>query len=90
MAFYGLIEDIFEILRVLAFCRPQKIWNWAKIDWATAQNVKVVKIGWGRFLKKMKNLIYWTAKPIFDNFYVLACSSANIGPILDFLVSPDS
>ena len=90
MAFNGIIEDIFEILRVLAFCRPQKIQNWVKIDWATAQNVKVVKIGWGRFFKKLKNLIYWTAEPIFDNFYVSGRSSANIGPIWDFLVSPDS
>ena len=90
MAFYGLIEDIFEILRVLASCRTQKIQNRVKIDWATAKNVKFVKIGLGRFIKKHKNLIYWAAKPNFDNFYVLACISANIGPILDFLVSPDS
>ena len=70
-AFYGLFEDIFEILRVLAFCRTQKIQNRVKIDWATAKNVKFVKIGLGRFIKNHKNLIYWTAKAIFDKFYIL-------------------
>ena len=41
MTFIGLFETIFEILRVLAIYRPQKIKNWLEYDQATGQNVKV-------------------------------------------------
>ena len=41
LAFPGHFEDIFEILRVSAICRPQKIGNWLESDQATGQNVKV-------------------------------------------------
>ena len=62
MAFYGLFEDIFEIPRVLAIWRHQKISNRANIDRATAQNVKVIKISFGRFLKlRKKSLASHTA-----------------------------
>ena len=57
MALFGLFETRFEILRVLAFCRPQKIENWSIFEEATAQNVKFVKNSFGRFfdiLKKKK------------------------------------
>ena len=49
MALFGLFETRFEILRVSAFCRPQKIENYSIFDEVTAQNVKVVKNHFGRF-----------------------------------------
>ena len=56
MALFGLFKDIFEIPRVLAIWRHQKIPNRANIDRATAQNVKVIKISFGRFLKLRKKV----------------------------------
>ena len=53
MVFYGLFETIFEILRVSAFVRPPKIQNWVNTVQATDQNVKVVKIGFGIFFRKL-------------------------------------
>ena len=54
MTFIDLFETRFEILRVSAFYRPQKIENWSIFDEATAQNVKSIKNCFGRFLKRRK------------------------------------
>ena len=54
MTFIDLFETRFEILRVSAFYRPQKIENWSIFDKATAHNVKSVKNCFGRFLKRRK------------------------------------
>ena len=81
MALFGLSKDNFEILRVLAIRRHQKIQNRANIDRATAQNVKVVKISFGRLLKLRKKFgwsysldtaFYGLFKDIFEILRVLA------------------
>ena len=50
MTLFDLSKTRFEILRVLAITRPQKIQNRSKFERATSQNVKVVKIYFGSIL----------------------------------------
>ena len=54
MALFVLFETRFEILRVSAFYRPQKIENRSIFDEATAHNEKFVKNCFGRFLDIFK------------------------------------
>ena len=60
------------------------------ICWSYGQKCKNGQNWICKILQNLLNFTYWTAKAIFDNFYVLDCSSVNIGPIFDFLGSPDS
>ena len=71
-AFFDLItlyfHYIFQILRVLAIWRHQKIQNQANIDRATAKNVKVVKNLFGSSVNKIFQFFENLQKPIFTTF----------------------
>ena len=90
MAFFGLSKDIFEILRVLALWRHQKIKNWLKFGRATAQNVKVVKNNFGSSVNKILQFFEKTDETKMDYFYVSGCNFVKSWSISDFLLSPES